>query len=547
MRISIYQVLPRLYGNLNATKQTNGSLEVNGSGKLNDFTPERLKEIRELGCTHVWYTGVIEHATKSSFGSEIPANNRAIVKGEAGSPYAIRDYYDIAPSLAVEVDSRMEEFEALIERTHSAGLQVIIDFVPNHLSREYASDNRPNYMEDFGASDDKTVSFAPNNNFYYLPHETLTLQSGETTYHEYPAKATGNDQFTAHPTPNDWYETIKLNYGIDLMGDWATHFDSIPDTWHKMLDILTFWASKGVDGFRCDMAELVPIPFWQWAIQKLKTGYPNLIMIGEVYQPTRLNEFISAGFDYLYDKVGLYDQLINILKGKGSTDWIDTILQSQEGVKSHLLRFMENHDEQRLASDFIVGDGQRAFPSMCVTALIDGNPLMTYFGQELGESGMDEEGYSGVDGRTTIFDYWSINTLRDWLTSQHRDEHPLRKQYQWLLNTASTPLFANGLFYGLNHTDKSLGERGLYLFLRAYKQQLAIVGINFSDTSQEVEVKIPSDALALFGCPENTLYKIDQMPDKRCGYTSLSPQLPYRLVIPPFGINIHSLTPQVEK
>lgn len=74
-------------------------------------------------------------------------------------------------------------------------------------------------------------------------------------YKEYPAKATGNNRFDAYPNINDWYETVKLNYGIDYQNGNTPHFNPIPDTWTKMLDILLFWAGKNIDGFRCDMAE----------------------------------------------------------------------------------------------------------------------------------------------------------------------------------------------------------------------------------------------------------------------------------------------------
>lgn len=541
MRISIYQVLPRLFGNLNATNQPGGTLETNGSGKFEDFTPERLQEIKELGCTHIWYTGVLEHATKSAFGSKIPASNPAIVKGEAGSPYAIRDYYDVAPALAVEVEHRMEEFEALLQRTHAAGLKVIIDFVPNHLSREYASDCKPSYVKDFGEEDDTSVPFAPDNNFYYLPEETLTLSCGNAVYTETPAKATGNDQFTSHPSHNDWYETAKLNYGIDLAGDWSTHYNPVPDTWNKMLDILNYWAAKGVDGFRCDMAELVPVPFWQWCIQKLKKVYPELLMIAEVYQPERYEEFVLAGFDYLYDKVGLYDLLVALLKRRASTNDIGGLLQSQERVKHRLLRFMENHDEVRLASDFVVGDGEKAFPAMAVTALVDGNPLMTYFGQELGEKGMDEEGFSGRDGRTTIFDYWSVSTIREWLLSNGQMESALRARYKSLLGLARKPLFAEGSFYDLNYHQPHFADRGLYAFLRAYGKELALVVVNFHSEPQTVEVAIPPHAFEVLGLSLEVL-RVTQWPSGGETFVRLFPDQHYQIKAPAYGVTAHLFT-----
>lgn len=539
-RVSIYQVLPRLFGNQNSTNQPHGSYETNGAGKLNDFTSERLKAIKDLGCTHIWYTGVIEHATKTAFGDHIPANHPAVVKGEAGSPYAITDYYDIAPELASRPQERMKEFEALVQRTHREGMGVIIDFVPNHLSRAYRSDAKESYIHDFGEDDNTRVAFAPNNNFYYLPGQTLELKWGQENidfpYTEYPAKVTGNDVFSATPSQNDWYETVKLNYGIDLQGDWHTYFDPIPDTWRKMLDILCYWASKGVDGFRCDMAELVPSSFWHWVIGELRKNHPEILFIAEVYQPSRYEEYIEARFDYLYDKVGLYDKLIQILKGEGSTSEIGRLLTSQERVKHHLLRFMENHDEQRIASDFVLGDGALAFPAMCTSALIDGNPLMIYFGQELGERGMDCEGFSGRDGRTTIFDYWSVESVRDWLKGK---EFGLRPQYQWLLHTAQLPIFAQGSFYDLTYTNSSFAEQRLFVFMRALENEVALVVVNFSSDRQVVELNIPPHAFETLSIATERVYKVTEVNSNRSTFTTLSTTAPYSISAYPLTATIH--------
>ncbi|MDO5017445.1 MAG: alpha-amylase family glycosyl hydrolase [Porphyromonas sp.] len=543
-RITIYQVLPRLFGNLNATNRPHGTYEVNGSGKMEDFTAERLQEIREMGFTHIWYTGIVEHATKTAFGAELPANHPDIVKGEAGSPYAIRDYYDIAPALAVNPSARMAEFEMLVERTHQAGLGVIIDFVPNHLSRQYASDVRPGYVKDFGEEDNTKVAFAPHNNFYYLPDEALVLDSGtsEPNYQEYPAKATGNNCFTNRPSRNDWYETVKLNYGIDLAGDWQTYYDPIPDTWLKMMDILNFWAQKGVDGFRCDMAELVPVPFWNWVIRKLKTGYPDLLMIAEVYQPERYGEFVNAGFDYLYDKVGLYDRMVQLIKGERGTDTIEEALQLPTQIRSHLLRFMENHDEQRLASDFIAGDGRAAFPAMCLTALVDGNPLMIYFGQELGERGMDAEGYSGLDGRTTIFDYWSVESVRGWLKGE--GEVPeLKKRYRQLLELARLPIFREGVYYNLNYYNPQLTSQRCSALLRELNGVVALVVVNFDHSPKEVNITLPQHALELLQISPEAVCRLSELVYRQQTYALLRPDYPYTLDVERYGMAIYLFTP----
>ncbi|MDR3268245.1 MAG: alpha-amylase, partial [Tannerella sp.] len=311
-KMIIYQTLPRLFGNSNHRHVPNGTLAENGAGKFSDFTPMVLYEIRQLGVTHIWYTGIIEHATQTDYSAYgISKDHRAVVKGKAGSPYAIKDYYDVDPDLAENVTLRMAEFEELVERTHRAGMKVIIDFVANHVARRYYSDTKPAIVRNLGRQDDVFKNFDPNNNFYYMPGQALTLhfeaEQEDFEYSEFPAKATGNDCFSLSPTKNDWYETVKLNYGVDYANGGSTHFDPVPDTWTKMLDILLFWAGKNVDGFRCDMAEMVPVEFWSWAIPRVKAT-KDICFIAEIYQPERYRDYIRQGrFDYLYDKVGLYD------------------------------------------------------------------------------------------------------------------------------------------------------------------------------------------------------------------------------------------------
>lgn len=490
----IYQLLLRVFGNTNENCISNGSFLINGSGKFNSITPDVLSRIKELQVTHIWYTGVIEHATKTDFTDYgIESDHPAVVKGKAGSPYAIKDYYDVAPSLASNIPNRMAEFEALVERTHTAGLQVLIDFVPNHLARLYHSDAAPAGIEDFGASDD-TTSFHPDNNFYYLGDQELNTgkfaaaernpgeisnsslhttpapltpenailhqQYQADTYYEYPAKATGNNCFSASPDVTDWYETVKLNYGIDYCGGGTQHFNPIPKTWRMMLDVLRFWAAKGVDGFRCDMAEMVPEEFWHWAITELKKEYPAIIMIAEVYNPHLYDSYLKiGGFDYLYDKVGLYDNL------KAITQQVSTAVSSSSSsavsgseliasigtpassitnnwqalgeTQNSMLNFLENHDEQRVASDFNIGDPFKAIPELVVSLMLNKAPFMLYFGQEFGERGMLQEGFSGLDGRTSIFDYCSAPSVARFLHSNLTDsEQKLYSIYKQLFSIA---------------------------------------------------------------------------------------------------------------
>ena len=518
-KMIIYQVFPRWFGNTNTKPVRNGSLEENGVGKFSDFTPLALSKIKELGTTHIWYTGVIEHATQTDYTAyHIQKDHRAVVKGKAGSPYAIKDYYDIDPDLADHVENRMEEFEALVARTHDAGMKVIIDFVPNHVARQYHSDAQYNFIEELGQNDNTSKAFDPNNNFYYIPGQPLTLPFTNDDeglgYSEFPAKATGNDLFDAFPTCNDWYETVKLNYGVDYLNGRSKHFDPIPNTWHKMLDILRFWASKQIDGFRCDMAEMVPVEFWEWAIPLVKKDYP-VIFIAEVYNPAEYRNYIFNGhFDYLYDKVGLYDTLRAVICGQAPASNIPACWQSLEGIQSHMLNFLENHDEQRLASDFFAKDPSAGISGLMVSALMNTNPMMIYSGQELGERGMDEEGFSGIDGRTTIFDYWSVSTLRNWKNGGKYDggkltekQKQLRQQYAAILNIAKNePAITQGSFFDLMYTNEKnrfFNNRNQYAFLRKHKNEVILVVANFTHSEQNVWVNIPEDAFKALDIKDN--------------------------------------------
>ena len=500
-KIHIYQIFTRLYGNRCQARKPFGTIEENGCGKLNDFTPSVLKQIREKGFTHVWYTGVIRHATMTDYTRYgIPRQHPAVVKGRAGSPYAIADYYDIDPDLAVNVDKRMEEFEKLVNRTHRAGMKVIIDFVPNHVARQYKSICKPKGVKDLGEDDDQTQGFAPaTNNFYYCPGERFTpyfdLYHGEKEpYCEEPAKATGNDCFNNAPGQNDWYETVKLNYGVDYYAGGIGHFDPVPDTWNKMTDILLFWASKGIDGFRCDMAEMVPAAFWAYATAKVKAAYPSLLFIGEVYNPYEYRNYIASGFDYLYDKVGMYDVLRDITCHRRGTHDITHAWQQTDDIRQHMLYFLENHDEQRIASDFFAGNGFKAVPALIISALLQQNPLMIYAGQEYGERGMDEEGFSGRDGRTTIFDYWSVDTLcRAAEGKLTEDEQLLSNLYTKVLSIAQKEkAVSEGQMFDLMYANTQYG--GQYAFLRSDGKSHLLVVVNFEDVARSIDLTIPSHA-----------------------------------------------------
>ena len=562
----IYQVIPRLFTNYNPSPVPNGTIEQNGCGKLNAITPKALKSIKSFGATHVWYTGILEHATQTDYSRfGIRPDNPNIVKGRAGSPYAIKDFYDIDPDLAEDVPHRMKEFEALVERTHAAGLKVIIDCVPNHVFRQYASDSRPRGVRDFGEDDHSEWAFSPLNNFYYIPNETFRPNFDIGDYNEYPAKATGNDVFSAHPTRNDWYETVKLNYGVFYQGGGEKQFTPVPDTWHKMREVVRFWAKKGVDAFRCDMAEMVPHEFWNWMIPAVKFEFPGVEFIAEVYNPLLYRTYLNAGFDYLYDKVGLYDTLRNILSRGHNASELTHCWQSVQDISGQMLNFLENHDEQRLASGFYCGNGKYAEPAMIVAATLSKAPVMIYMGQELGELGMDCEGFSGIDGRTSIYDYWSVSSLRAWANNGKFDgrgltaeQQQLRDFYSRLMHIAlKEKAIAEGrmfdLQYAQNHNRYNAARQ--FAFFRQYapsasaaflrKQQLVLVVVNFDDQPADISLHVPEEALQFLGIPDGTAFNAENLlgncpvPDS----VTLSPDNDITLNLPPWRGVILRLKP----
>jgi glycosidase len=527
-KLVIYQAFMRLFGNTNTTNTLNGTVAQNGTGKFSHINHAALQSLKTFGVTHIWFTGVVEHATQTDYSAfGVRPDDPAIVKGVAGSPYAVKDYYDLDPDLANDVPNRMAEFEALIERTHDAGLQVIMDFIPNHVARQYQSDAKPDGVLDLGERDDTSVRFSPQNNFYYLPGKTFrspTSPSGVASETpppgvggllglESPAKITGSGSLTEAPDINDWYETVKLNYGLDIFTNWQLHANPIPDTWHKMLDILLFWSAKGIDGFRCDMAHLVPVEFWQWATGRVRAQYPAMLFIAEIYDPGLYHRFIrQGGFDYLYDKVGLYDSLRRLMEDGGTCYDISRVWQRESGdIGQNMLRFLETHDEQRIASRFFANNPFLAIPAMVVTATLHTGPLLLYFGQEIGVKSAGESGFSGDDGRTTIFDYWGVDEWQGYLNNGAfdgagltPDQRRLRAFYQQLNQLVlGSDAIRNGAFYDLqyaNENNPGYNPHRQYSYLRYTKTQKLLIICNF-DRSQSVQttVRVPSHAFETMG------------------------------------------------
>ena len=556
----VYQVFTRLFGNDNSTNKPWGTIEENGVGKFNDFTDKALQEIKDLGITHIWYTGVLHHAMVADYTAYgISNDDPDVVKGRAGSPYAVKDYYNVNPDLAVEPAKRMEEFEALIQRSHKNGLKVIIDIVPNHVARKYESTNNPEGVSDFGAHDDKNVEYNKNNNFYYIVNKSFKLPvwengyqplGGENTtlvdgkFEENPAKWTGNGSRLAQPGFNDWYETVKVNYGIKPDGskdfdeipknyetkDYKDHYafwegKDVPDSWKKFKDITSFWLEKGIDGFRYDMAEMVPVEFWSYMNSSIKMKNPEAFLLAEVYNPDLYRPYIYLGkMDYLYDKVALYDSIKHIVKGYGWTDHIPKVQNDMADIEHHMLHFLENHDEQRIASPDFAGFAENGKPAMVVSATISTSPTMIYFGQEVGEPGAENAGF-GSPTRTSIFDYIGVPHHQRWLNHKKYDggqlsknEKELRDFYKRLLNfTISSSALMGSYkeihFYNKEHTDNY--NHRVFSFVRWSEEEKLIIITNFDhDKKYEFDLKLPETIITDWNLKDGNYKLTDQLYDE---------------------------------
>lgn len=516
-KVIIYQMLPRLWGNIVGKNIKNGTLKDNGCGKFSSIDTISLEYLRSLGVSHVWYTGIIRHATAEDSDGCTPSS-ADWVKGRAGSPYSITDYYDVNPYLADEPENRMEEFHKLVERTHAAGLKVIIDFVPNHVARDYgrfaAAHPAPTGMAALGESDDKSVHWKDSNDFFYYPGIPLALPIQNQTYMEMPAMASGNS-YTSSPGVNDWYDTIKLNY-----------CDTHTETWEKMYDIVNFWAGQGVDGFRCDMVELVPPAFFKWIISRIKKDRPDLLFVAEVYQKTLYSKYIrEIGFDLLYDKSGIYDTLRAIVEknakdsGVPVEDWqsakrITWNWQSLGDLQPYMLNFLENHDEQRFASDFFGCNARNSYAALYTALYLNNAPFMLYAGEEVGERGMDNEGFSGRDGRTSIFDWWAPSSLTRLYKYIHGEKEALAPEEETMLDTyrkalkfaAEDNAVSKGTFYDLcycNYASDGFNPDRHFAFLRDFEDETLLIVCNFSKNDADMKISIPEHAFNWMKMPES--------------------------------------------
>ena len=557
-RVRIYQLLPRLFGNINETRKPNGTIQENGVGKFADLNEKALRALRGMGFTHLWLTGILAQASASDYRAcGLPADDPDLLKGLAGSPYAIKDLFDLCPDYALDPANRRAEFVALLERIHAHGLRALIDFAPNHVARSHRSTIRPDL--EFGARDDRGQFFAPQNNFFWLQRDSpgggpplrlptvsdsgewlsstcLALAAGDGLFADELAagRVAGNNAASWRPSMNDWYETAKLNYGFDFTTGTRAYPNEdqpdapIPDTWQKMDAVLAHWQGLGVDGFRCDMAHMVPPEFWAWAVHRARQRHPATFFVGEAYDndPMKVGadsvmvDLLSAGFDAVYDDPA-YKTLKGIYEGDCWANDLDAVLGAadREYVFQNALRYAENHDEVRLAGRNQWGrlGPQVGRPVSAILFGLSRGPLLLYSGQEVGEPADGAEGFGSDDARTTIFDYWSMPELVKWVNGHRYDggrlsveQQRLREFYARLVQLVAEPAFGDGDFFGLNganrdnpHFGRLPGEttsgHWLYAFLRSDPARdqrfLVVVNLHPSAIFESVRIAVPPEAI----------------------------------------------------
>lgn len=411
MKHIVYQVLPRLWGR----------------GGFSEWDTPAFDYLKTLGVDCVWYTGIPRHATGQPF-----------VKGDPGSPYSVTDWKDVNPYLADDPGDRMGEFRALVDRTHAAGLKVIIDYIPNHVARDYSG---------------------PVRHFNYCD--------------------------------GDWTDTLK--------NDW-----SAAETREAMADILRFWAALGVDGFRCDMVELVPADALRELFAELRRDYPGMIFIAEVYGRDNYRMYLEdVGFDLLYDKSGLYDRLRAVCGYRMPARELTWNWQWLGDMQPRMLNFLENHDEQRLASPEFLGDAHKGFAPLAFSLLFNTASFMLYFGQEIGVNAEE-----GAGGRTSIFEWRkpvAVDRLVRYIHSGKglgREERSLLSRYRELLGHAVKPVFAEGSVWDLcycNYDSAGFDPERHFAFVRYDDTHAFLVVCNFSSAPAGISVRIPPEIEGICG------------------------------------------------
>ncbi len=351
--------------------------------------------------------------------------------------------------------------------------------------------------------------------------------------------------------------------------------------------VLEHWQALGVDGFRCDMAHMVPPEFWKWAIAKSRARHIDVVFVGEAYDndPTKVPgvdpvisklhdgrsnvmfDLLDAGFNGVYDDP-TYRMIKKIYEGPGWANDIDDA-RSDDFIFENSLRYAENHDEVRIAAQSQWG-GLGMKVGVPVSAILFGlsrGPIMLYNGQEVGEPGEGLEGFGGNDARTSIFDYWSMPEFVKWANGHKYDgarlsaeQKQLRSFYGRLLNVLDEPAFRDGVCIPLNAANRDNPNYGrlpneqpsghwLYSFLRHDPESsqtfLIVVNLNPWESFKNVRIVVPSSVAQQIGlnkfAPETQIYFKDRLAiDGASSRTSVTETMTNGIPI----VDLPALTPQ---
>ena len=327
-------------------------------------------------------------------------------KGELGSYYAVKDYLDVNPEFGTKAD-----FRNLVEEIHNRDMKVIIDWVANHT----AWDN------------------------------PLT--------EEHPEWYTKDEEGNFVPPVEDWSDVIDLNYDN-------------PELRSYMTDALKFWVEEfDIDGYRCDVASMVPTDYWNSARKELDEIKP-VFMLAEAEEP-ELNE---KAFDMYYGWT--FHHILNeVAQGEQNADSLHaevTRLEKAFPDGSYPMNFISNHDENTWNGTVWERMGAASYPLSVLTATLPGMPLL-YNGQE-----------AGMDKRLDFFDKDPI----EW------SEHDMREHYSKLFELKqNNPALQHGKNGGAYERISTSVDEDVYAFIRTNGIKQVFVIVNLSDQKQRFTIE----------------------------------------------------------
>ncbi|MFP4605470.1 MAG: alpha-amylase family glycosyl hydrolase [Bacteroidales bacterium] len=327
-------------------------------------------------------------------------------KGELGSYYSVKDYMDVNPEFGT-----MEDFKAVVDEAHEMGMYVILDWVANHT----AWDN------------------------------PLTKEHPDW----YTKDSTGNFQ----PPEEDWSDVIELDY-------------SVPEMRNYMIDALKFWVEEAdIDGYRCDVAGMVPVQFWNRSREALDSIKP-VFMLAEANEPI----LHKKAFDMTY-AWDLHFLMNEIAQGKKNANDLNKKLKKEKDKypkNGYRMMFTSNHDENSWKGTVYerLGDGVETFAVLSHT--LPGMPLI-YSGQE-----------ACMDKQLEFFEKDPIEWKECNMTELYKSLNKLKKENKALWNGE-----AGGEYQRIKTTD----NKNVFAFIREKDDDKVFVVANLTDKPIDFRLK----------------------------------------------------------